>query len=148
VFTRSRPGRTPVPALSDDGRWVAVREPGADNASHTMHVLAIDGSARKTLSLSMTVASGPHNPWVSNDGREVVVAAGETAVDSLKFHRVDVASGRATIVATAPRGRGVMGLGISPDGRSLAYRAPLQSYVEFYDVDVSAWLRPRNAASR
>ena len=117
-----------------------------------------DGSARKTIPLSWRTAAGGSNPWISADGSQLIVASvdcpGTTGLEqrnafscpgNVTFYRVDVATGKATAVATAPKAtrRGeVYDAHVSPDGRYLAYVVDLDPYVDFYDFDLTELLKP------
>ena len=79
VLTREGGGAMqPVPNFSTDGRWMSVRQQAAGGA-WSIIVMHPDGSARKTVPLSFSVASGgEHNPWIRPDGSELIVASGGT----------------------------------------------------------------------
>src|SRR5690242_2200247 len=110
-----------------------------------------DGSARKTIPLSFVVASGGQNPWIRPDGSELIVASTDCAGnqtpacnDGRTFYLGDVATGRATAIATTPKAtRQYNDFHISGDGRSLAYVVEIESYVEFLDIDFSEMLKSR-----
>jgi hypothetical protein len=140
VYTRNG-GVQPVPTFSANGRWMAVRVgvPG-ERLPRRIDVMMVDGSQRKSVALAFNTLSGPENPRVSDDGREIIVMGGSDT--SPEFHRIDVASERATRIASFPgvnRG-GFSPAGVSPDGRYVAYTSALPPYTTFSEMDISPLL--------
>jgi hypothetical protein len=112
-----------------------------------MHV---DGTSRHSVALPFETMPGPHNPWISMDGRRLIVAGGAPTDAAATFYDVDVASGRVTKLGfvTRPAGNGPewpTDLLVSPDGRSTLYTMTPTPSVTFYEVDLSALLNPRGA---
>lgn len=162
VAYRTDGGAPPVPTFSSNGRWMAIRHHSASDTQWSIEVMHADGSAHRSVSLSFPVAPGGQNPWISDDGGELVVAQSgcgsstQACQGGLTFHRVKVATGSATVVAKLPRatlaGTPVCGLirtnlacwvtpTVSNDGRSLAYSNDIGFRSDFYEVDFSNVLR-------
>ena len=146
VYTREGGGQ-PVPTFSENGLWMAVRVAvQGERLPRRVDVMRIDGSERRTVQLDLTTLSGPENPIVSDDGRELIVLGAVS--DGFEYRRVDVASGRSTTLATirtAERG-GIGPSGLSPDGRAVLYYPALRPYALIYEVDMSNILKAAGPA--
>lgn len=129
----------PVPTVSANGRWVASRRLDASGRQHVIELVAADGSARRALNLPFRTAGGHPNPWISDDGKELIVGSQVTNTSEVVYYRVDVESGRPTRLFSTPRGFGLASL--SPDRRSLATAVPLISRTTIYELDFSEMLR-------
>jgi Tol biopolymer transport system component len=139
----------PVPTFSSNARWMAVRRQSANDQSWSIEVMRPDGSAHRSVPLSFRVTSGARNPWIRDDGAELIVASADCAESaSLRcrggatFYRVDVATGKATAIASLPLSRQQLeDAMVSNDGRSLVYLRDIERRVDFYDFDFTELLR-------
>jgi Tol biopolymer transport system component len=149
VFTRAAAAGHPAPTFSSDGLWMAVRH--LVDGKWSIELMKLDGSAKKTIPVPFAVASGGLNPWIRPDGSELIIASNDCAgiqpaacTAGRTFYRVDVATGRATAVATTPKpARQVNDYHVSADGQSLVYIVDVQPYVDFFDFDFSEMLKGR-----
>jgi Tol biopolymer transport system component len=154
VYKRDGMGQ-PVPTFSSNGRWMAVRHQSAKDQRWTIELMHPDGSSHRSVPLSFRVSSGGANPWISDDGSQLIVASPECVDGSTRcnqhaapnrgaavFYRVDVATGNATAIAPVPGlTRGFEDMMISNDGRSLVYLREVATYVDFYEFDFSDLLK-------
>lgn len=138
----------PVPTFSSNGRWMAVRHQSSTNQSWSIELMHTDGSAHRSVPVSFPVTSGAVNPWIAADGAELIVASGgcppnlsHICPDTLIYYRVNVASGKSTVVASLPHaGRPANGI-IANDGHFLAYLQSVEWRVDFYEFDFSDLLK-------
>jgi Tol biopolymer transport system component len=158
IYTRDgtkMPHTPPVPTFSSNGRWMAIRQQSAPDQRWSIELMHPDGSDHRSVPLSFRVYGGGRNPWVRDDGAELIVASpdcaeggGRLCVGRGTFYRVDVATGKATAIASVPpETRAIDNVMISSDGRSLVYARDVATRVDFYDFDFSALLAgtPPNA---
>lgn len=154
VYTRDgfqAPQAPPVPSFSSNGRWMAVRHKSSTDQSWSIELMQSNGSAHRSVPLSFSVAPGPVNPWIADDGSTFIVASGgcvqmpsPTCADALTFYRVVVAMGKATAIASLPSTRNAsmnVNAMISPDGRSLVIMDEVESRVDFYEIDFTDALK-------
>jgi hypothetical protein len=152
VYTRDgyqAPQAPPVPNFSSNGRWMTVRRRLPSDESWSIEVMHPDGSAHRSVPVHFQVAQGGLNPWISDDGTELIVASGGCVRmpkyfcrDSLTFYRVGVETGKATLVASFPsKTNPFLNAMISNDGRSLAILDDIETRVDFYELDFSQLLK-------
>jgi Tol biopolymer transport system component len=141
VFTRSSAGQ-PNPAVSENGRWIAIRELGADG-QWTVHVLSADGATKRSMALPAAPVAGPGNPHVSNDGSEVMFTSqGTPDAKGGAVYRVAVATGKATRLLTLPARVSQAGQWtVAPDGKSIGFMTTLEPRGTVYEIDLSDLLR-------
>ena len=138
----------PVPTFSANGRWMAVRHQSSTDQSWSIELMRTDGSQRRSVPVAFPVTSGGFNPWIANDGSEVIVASGgcapnisHTCPDTLTWYRVNVATGKSAVAATLPHAERPANGMITNDGRSLAYVQGVEWRVDFYEFDFSNLLK-------
>jgi Tol biopolymer transport system component len=138
----------PVPTFSSNGRWMAVRRQSSTDQSWSIELMHSDGTAHRSVPVSFPVTSGAVNPWISDDGSELIVASGGCAPnlshscpDTLTYHRVNVATGNATLIASLPHTERPANGMIDNGGRWLAYLHDVESRVDFYEFDFSDLLK-------
>lgn len=141
-------GGQPVPTFSSNGRWMAVRHQSASDQKWSIEIMHPDGSAHRTVPVSFRVQAGGRNPWIRSDGAELIVVSPDCAESSrggcqggVEFYRVDVASGRATVIKSLPRAIRTDPLMVSDDGRWLVYPREIETWIGFYDFDFSEILK-------
>jgi Tol biopolymer transport system component len=132
-------GRMPVPTISANGRWIAIREPGA-GGSWSMVVLSSDGATKRSVALPAPPVSGGFNPHVSNDGTELVYTTAPAPKES-DVYRVNVATGVATKLATITGATRAGDRVVSPDGKLLAYPDQAESSGAVWEFDLSGLVR-------
>ena len=152
VFTRDgnqAPQVPPVPTFSANGRWMGVRHQSASDQRWSIEVMHPDGSAHRSVPLPFRTAPGGRNPWIRDDGAELIVASPDCAErrnnacpDSVTYYRVAVATGRTTPIASIAldwrAGDPVM---ISNDGRSLVYQRDVETRTEVHELDFTELFR-------
>lgn len=138
----------PAPTFSPNARWMAIRRQFPTDRSWSIEVMHPDGWAHRSVPLAFSVASGGLNPWISDDGTQLVSASGGCVEsqrhnwpDALTYYRVDVASGKATTIASLPHTTHPANGMITNDGRSLAYLHNVETRVDFYEFDFSELLK-------
>jgi dipeptidyl aminopeptidase/acylaminoacyl peptidase len=142
VYTRTRTTGFAQPSFSAGGSWIAVREQTMAGENRLVALTSLAGGATKTLTLPFAIWRGGDNPWISPDGRELIVAEAPAPYTVITLHRVDVATGRTTRLTTLnATAEGFLDYVISPDGRSVAFVTVGVERTKFYDVDLSALLR-------
>ena len=113
----ARAGQAPV--VPPERLLVLERERGTNVA--TISIVHPDGSGRRRLADGVDGAFSP-------DGREVaVVTPGADAGDGLAIVEVATGTSRTVPLPRRPGGGGPSSVSWSPDGRRLAYTAPLRS---------------------
>ena len=150
VYKRDGTPQQPVPTFSSNGKWMAVRKQSSSDQRWSIEVMRPDGSAHRSVPLSFATLPGGRNPWISDDGTQLIVASPECgendsrpcANGNAKLYRVDVATGKATSIASVPSGaiNGENGM-ISNDGRSVVFLREIEKRVDFYEIDFSSLLR-------
>jgi len=151
VYTREgfkAPQAPPVSTFSSNGRWMAVRHQSAGDQRWSIELMHPDGSAHRSVPLPFRVSAGGRNPWIRDDGGELIVASPEcpsssdnACPDGATFYRVDVATGSATAIASIPHDlRDVSDVMVSNDGRSLVYLRVIERRVDVYDLDFTTLL--------
>jgi Tol biopolymer transport system component len=145
VYTRdgkTAPQVPPVPTFSANGQWMGVRHQSASDQRWSIEMMHPDGSAHRSVPLPFRASHGGRNPWIRDDGAELIVASPDCAErpnnpcpDGVTFYRVEVASGRTTPVASIPSVRSPDPVLISDDGRSLAYLHDVETRTDVYEVD-------------
>jgi hypothetical protein len=148
LLTRARGGQT-MPTVSDNGRWVAVREPDG-SGGWRVHVIAADGTSKRTVTIPEPTLPGPYNPHVSDDGTRLLVLTRPNATSGVNLFRIGVATGAATKVYSVPAGDVQLGQQItfSPGGTSMQFATPLQPRATVQEVDLSLMLRSGAAQKR
>jgi dipeptidyl aminopeptidase/acylaminoacyl peptidase len=150
VFTRDGTPQQPVATFSANGRWMAVRRQSATDQRWSIEVMHPDGSAHRSVPVSFPVVRGGRNPWISDDGSQLIVASADCAENQghlcpgavTTVYRVDVATGKAIMVASLTNATGQLeDAMISNDGRSLVYLRDIEKRVEFYELDFSDLLK-------
>ena len=135
-----------VATFSSNGRWMAVRRQSTTDQRWSIEVMHPDGSAHRSVPLSFAVVRGARNPWISDDGNQLVVASADCAESQGRVcpgtvttvYRVDVATGKTTTIASLTNAAGQLeDAMISNDGRSLVYLRDIEKRVEFYELDFS-----------
>jgi Tol biopolymer transport system component len=141
----SRDGRgSPVPTVSSNGRWIAVRLRG-ENDQWDVHVLAADGSSQRAVPLPAPFLASPDNAYISDDGSEVLYIAEATSGSGPVVYRVDVATGEANAVLSLPEEAG-MNLNppshrsFSPDGEYVIFNTPGEERATLLEIDISELL--------
>ena len=94
------------------------------------------------------MSAGGRNPWIRDDGGELIVASPEcpsssdnACPDGATFYRVDVATGSATAIASIPHDpRALIDVMVSNDGRSLVYLRDIERRIDVYDLDFTTLL--------
>ena len=138
----------PVPTFSSNGRWMAVRHKSASDPSWSIELMHPDGSAHRSVQVPFRVSPGGRNPWIRDDGAELIVAspdctpgASRPCAVGFTFYRVDVATGKATMMTSVAHTPGASDdFMISDDGRSLVYVREVEKGVDFYDLDFTGML--------
>ena len=150
VYTRDGTPQQPVATFSSNGRWMAVRRQSATDQRWSIEVMHPDGSAHRSVPLSFAVVRGARNPWISDDGNQLLVASADCAENQGRvcpgtvttLYRVDVATGKTATVASLTNAAGQLeDAMISNDGRSLVYLRDIEKRVEFYELDFSELLK-------
>jgi hypothetical protein len=152
VYTRdgnTAPQVPPVPTFSSNGRWMAVRHQSASDHRWSIEVMHPDGSAHRTIPVSFRVSPGGRNPWIRDDGAELIVASPDCSEGSslpcaagFTFYRVDVATGNATMIASIAHAPGALDdFMISTDGRSLVFVRDIEKVLDFYELDFTELLQ-------
>jgi len=140
----------PVATFSANGLWMAIRRQSPTDQRWSIEVMHPDGSAHRSVPLSFAPVRGARNPWIRDDGGELIVGSADctetlahacpNAVSTL--YRVDVATGKATAVAAVTNAsRQLEDAMVSNDGRSLIYLRDVEKRVEFYEFDFSELLK-------
>ena len=102
--------------FSPDGRQVAFS--AAVGVTQTLMVANTDGSGVRTLPLAMPIKEPD---WLPPDGREILVASVPADSSGAGLYAVDVQTGKSRVVLAPRRGFGADAVGVSPDGRLIAY---------------------------
>jgi len=96
------------------------------------------------------VLRGVRNPWVSDDGAQLLVASADCEVTQsracpgvdITIYRVDVATGKATAVASLSNYAFQLDDAmISNDGRTLAYVREVETRADVYALDFTELLK-------
>jgi Tol biopolymer transport system component len=147
IYTRPD-GPQSFPVHSADGKWMAIRHPNPEGEVRMIDVMAVDGSGKKTVMLPFTTLGGERNPWISPDGRELIVtsaAQGGTRGIPLSgrpsLYRVTVSTGATEKLAEIPLSIFPGESAVSPDGRWIAHGVRGTSSVTFYEIDATALLK-------
>jgi Tol biopolymer transport system component len=150
VYKTEGPPERPVATFSANGRWMTVRPRSAGDQRFSIDVMHPDGSARRSVPLSFPVLRGVRNPWVSDDGAQLLVASADCEVTQsracpgvvITIYRVDVATGKATAVASLSNVAFQLDDAmISNDGRTLAYVREVETRVDVYALDFTELLK-------
>jgi tricorn protease-like protein len=70
----------------------------------------------------------------------VIVSSAPSGKEGASFYRVEIPSGKTTRLATLPQDA-VLGMRMSPDGRSVVYTREHTPYVNFYELDYGELLK-------
>jgi Tol biopolymer transport system component len=138
LFVRSGTEQ-PFPMVSANNKWIAIRERNADG-SWVVNLLSSDGAIKRRVALPAPPTPGG-NPWVSNDGAELVVTALPQGGTEIVVYRLNVATGAASKLATIPFSPRDRDRGVSPDGKSILYGDQLERRASIYEFDMSALVR-------
>jgi hypothetical protein len=150
IYTRDgnqAPQVPPVPVFSSNGRWMAVRHQSASDQRWSIELMHPDGSAHRSVPLTFRTSGGGSNPWIRDDGSELIVATPDCDGSSNRvcqgatFYRVDVATGKASAMASIPHGPDALDdMMVSNDGRSFVYLREIEKRVDVYDLDLTPLL--------
>jgi len=135
-----------VPTLSTNGRWLAIRRQSASDHRWSIELMHPDGSAHKSVSLSFPIMPGGTNPWIRDDGTELIVASGDCGnrgcSGGITVYKVDVATGQSTALASIPQTNVFLNdMEIAADGRSMLYLRDIETRRGFYEFDFTALLK-------
>jgi len=142
--------RPRIPTVSPNGRWVTDARQSVADQRWSIDVMHPDGSARRSVPFSFPVLRAVRNPWVSDDGAQVLVASADCEVTQshacpgavITIYRVDVATGKATAVASLSKvGFQLDDAMISNDGRTLAYVGEGEIRADIYVLDYTELLK-------
>ena len=121
-----RGAETGWPRWSPDGRWIVI---GADSKKHpgsAIHRVAVDqetGATKPSEEVTIDATFEPlHAEWMP-DSRRLVVHGGLGA-DRRVIAIVPLGGGTAQVVHEYRNGQRFTGIGVSPDGRWVAFPAP------------------------
>jgi Tol biopolymer transport system component len=139
-----------IPTVSPNGRWITNPRQSAVDQRWSIDVMHPDGSAHRSVPLSFPVLRGVRNPWVSDDGGQLLVASADCEVTQsracpgvvITIYRVDVATGKATAVASLSNVAFQLDDAmISNDGRTLAYVREVETRADVYALDFAELLK-------
>ena len=147
VYKRDGGGQ-PVPSFSSNGRWMAVRHQSANDQRWSIELMRTDGSTHRSVPMSFRAGAGTRNPWIRDDGAELIVASPDCPEQSKSrclrgatFYRLDVVTGKATAIASIPSSTRNDDFMVSNDGKSLVYPREIETWLGFYDFDFSEVLK-------
>lgn len=124
------------PSASPEGEWIAIRCNARDGGRQSIELMRADGSGHVSLPVPFAMAQGPTHPVIARGGSELFVASNEPDA-SHAIYRVDVETGKSTMIARLPGKTPFSDIRIRADGNAVAYTAAQTPYVDYYDFDLS-----------